>query len=1156
MLLANIGLVNWHHYVLLDIGVEGDAIGVVGRNGQGKSTVIDAMQVLMSGGDATIKLNKRASTETSGPRRTIRSYCLGSTSADKFKRQESSTYLLASFVDPQGKKQPVTLMLAFSAKESESKHTIVTRAIIKGAILTAADIKTVNEDGKAVIETWETIRQRVIRLVESRNGKIEEYRSSHREFVREYMHATFYKNRSHAQDQFQKNFINSIAFDTTSSANLFIQNSLLGQNNIDIHSLREQWKRFHDLYELTKIIKKQIEQLIKLDNMNTAYLKAKVAVAQEEAFAAISKAEHARQENKRLKRQFRDEIIKRDADTEKASNLKNLIEGMRQEVNSIANQKNSVQNVDRKARLMGEVTSHGHEIQKAMAPIFGSEGILKSAVKLHKSIDRTKFGGSEVLMTLDNLVSITGNDPSATKMPDDVVELSQALSSFSTNIEDFSMEMDAVVQEQAATIVRLKNENNELDQTIAKLEKNTLALDRDTIGFMQILSENGIESSVFCEAVEVEDETWRDAVEGYLNKYRETIFVNVSDNEKASSLLSGNRKKFPHTLLANVRKLSQRTARVEKGTLASVLSTSDPIVQSFIEFRVGRVQLAESTLDFTKPGNWITSGGVYDDGSVTSIVSVREQKIGKGGIEQRLKASRKRKETLDLELRTALGTSAGVNSVQKTATRLKELFAAIDDLSAAIEQVRSFVDERLKLIDACNAELDVIASQDTSSYDDEMKTLNNEIRDLSIERDKIIADISTHGRVAEEAEKKIGGGDMTTGSNASLVASRAKMQVVLKNMSDVEKRDVFLLYIQRRRLKRPGDIHISSSNEVSNLRIATLEAANETKAMAVSTIALLEDGDLFEDGIDLDTNVITWTRETLERLRDVTLVDHEDALRRATDSAMDTFKSGYINELHARFQTMEAELKAINSILKNYPFLDEIYTIKATKAVAYEPFHEVVEKMREMEYATTGGGLLVGLIDDPKAILEAMESVKHMLFNEESNLEDFIDYRKYWTFDIEIVNPVTKDKNTFSNRKATGSGGEQQTPYYMLMMCALSSTYYGGAYRPNRPGEGGMCLAIFDEAFNNMDGKVARLIFDFGKRLGLQCMYCGPSDKKPLMQENCGTVLSVFKSSDGNQTQIVREKVKAQLQEELLKIDPTRMSDERVMELSKQYEYV
>lgn len=1150
MLLTNIGLVHWHLYPLIDIGLFGEAIGVVGRNGQGKSTIIDAIQTVASGGDATIKLNKRASTESTGPRRTIRSYCLGSVSEANFLRQESSTYLLLGFADPLGKRPPVTLMVAFSAKDTESKHTLVTRAIINGVLLRAEDIQTVKPDGSAVVETWEVIRQRIIGLVESRKGKLVEYRSSHKEFVREYMYVLFHKNRSHAQEQFQKNFINSIAFDTQSSANSFIQNSLLVQNDIDIHSLREQWKRFHNLYELTQKTKQQIGELEKLTDSTSAYIKAKFAVSVEEMISVTSKAEHARQENKRLKQILREETKKRDENAASAKRLKTEIDNLQKEIISVTGQKEGAQNADRRARLKADINLTGGAIQKALSPFVGQDGIVRTAVKLHKAIDRQTFADTPILVALDNLVAETGNDPLATKMPEDLAAFARCLGDLSNALEEYTTSIDEQVQNQAALIAGLTKEKATLAETIKSLQQNTLVLEADTSGFIKLLNGSGIETRVFSEAVEVCDETWRGAAEGYLGKYREAIFVDIKDNEEARRLLKENRRKFPQALLANVRKMSERKAVIEHGTLASVLSTDDPIISAFVEFRTGRVKLAVDASDFAKPGNWITAEGLYDDGSVTSIVTARSQKIGKGGIEQQLAASEKRKPQLDEEILRAQRTGAALASGQKSANRLGELFLSIGDIDASIDQLRVDVEEgRDKLLSA-QKELEVIESQDTSSYDEELVSLENEKREIDAERDKLIAAGSKSDAQIEETNRKLNGGELTQGSTASLISSRSRLKETLKGHPEDILHEMRLAYIGRRRAKRPGELHHASSNALSDLKLDAAETANEVKAIALRTIELLEDGALFEDGIDIELNVIPWAKESLERLRDVTLVDHEDALKRATESAMDMFKTGYINELHARFQIMEGEIKAYNSILKNYPFLDEIYTIKATRAVAFEPFHEVVEKMREMELATTGGGLLMGAIDDPKAILEAMESVKHMLFNEESNLDDFIDYRKYWTFDIEINHPITKVKNSFSNRKATGSGGEQQTPYYMLMMCALSNSYYGGAFRPNRPGESGMCLAIFDEAFNNMDGRVAGMIFDFGKKLGLQALYCGPSDKKQLMQEHCGTVLSVFKSADGKQTMIVEEKVSDELKEELQKIDPSRMTDDQVSSLT------
>jgi uncharacterized protein YPO0396 len=176
-----------------------------------------------------------------------------------------------------------------------------------------------------------------------------------------------------------------------------------------------------------------------------------------------------------------------------------------------------------------------------------------------------------------------------------------------------------------------------------------------------------------------------------------------------------------------------------------------------------------------------------------------------------------------------------------------------------------------------------------------------------------------------------------------------------------------------------------------------------------------------------------------------------------------------------------------------------------------------------------------------------------MIFNGQTavDLDDFTDYRQYFAFDLLMTHEETGVTNNLRSRRATGSGGEVQTPYYICLMAAMSNVYYGGPYKNLKDGEGGLCLAIFDEAFSNMDEKVTGQVIDLGKRLGLQLLICGPSNKKVTMQRNCDTVLTVMRSSDKRRTNIYAEVIHQNTRDELLDLDPRNMTDEQVIELSR-----
>jgi uncharacterized protein YPO0396 len=263
----------------------------------------------------------------------------------------------------------------------------------------------------------------------------------------------------------------------------------------------------------------------------------------------------------------------------------------------------------------------------------------------------------------------------------------------------------------------------------------------------------------------------------------------------------------------------------------------------------------------------------------------------------------------------------------------------------------------------------------------------------------------------------------------------------------------------------------------------------------------------------------------------------------------DLFRSSFVNALASKFADVRNQIANLNAVIRNTEFLNEVYKINVTPAPGREAFHVVVAESDAVNIAMAGASLFKMTLDEKVA--QAMEAIKDIIFAPEGavDLEQYADYRLYFSFELEMVNAKTKVKNTLKSRNATGSGGEVQTPYYICMMAAMSNVYYGGPYKDIKKGDGGLCLAIFDEAFSNMDEKVTAQVIDLGRALGLQMIICGPSSKKVTMQRNCETVLTVVKTSDARSTVVYPTHIARLARDELKSIDPANKNEMEIAEM-------
>src|ERR1700679_705556 len=118
--LHRLGLINWHLLPAMDIDITGHT-GVIGENRSGKSTLLDMIQVVMTGNSGRYRHLNASANEGGRKRgqRTVHAYCLGRLSPDEVIRPEGAlTYIFLVFGVGN---EALTIGLALEASPTESE---------------------------------------------------------------------------------------------------------------------------------------------------------------------------------------------------------------------------------------------------------------------------------------------------------------------------------------------------------------------------------------------------------------------------------------------------------------------------------------------------------------------------------------------------------------------------------------------------------------------------------------------------------------------------------------------------------------------------------------------------------------------------------------------------------------------------------------------------------------------------------------------------------------------------------------------------------------------------------------------------------------------------------------------------------------------------
>ena len=255
-----------------------------------------------------------------------------------------------------------------------------------------------------------------------------------------------------------------------------------------------------------------------------------------------------------------------------------------------------------------------------------------------------------------------------------------------------------------------------------------------------------------------------------------------------------------------------------------------------------------------------------------------------------------------------------------------------------------------------------------------------------------------------------------------------------------------------------------------------------------------------------------WVAAEADRLEGDVLLGYEADAERALADVQEALLSDFVSKMSEKFGEIRDRLKELNRILERRTFHGMTYRFKKSDNPAYRDLIDFIEAFSSDVNARTGG--LFAAAASPgtdTARSRATAKVRELLAGDETDIRRLEDYRLYFNFDIEMVGADGEVRGTMSGKIGVGSGGENQSPFYVAIGASLAA-----AYQVDQ-GDGasnGMALALFDEAFSKLDSGNAVNCLNFMRDVGLQTMIAAPDDKRHLFLETMDTVIDVARYNE------------------------------------------
>ncbi len=592
-----------------------------------------------------------------------------------------------------------------------------------------------------------------------------------------------------------------------------------------------------------------------------------------------------------------------------------------------------------------------------------------------------------------------------------------------------------------------------------------------------------IKVNFFADLIDIKSEKWVNAIEAYIYSQKFNLFVDPEYYEEAFRLLSIIQKKnhFYRTGLVDTERIIKANIEKDDYSLAEEIVTDHEGAKFYSYYLLGRMIKCETFAEARACGRGITPK-CEGYRSYSSFV-LPEQNYKYPVIGRTVSEDSKNKMKKDIENR------------QNQLNIIKQLSDVLAQCSH--EETMNNNESNLYLSHFEEGEL-------LPSYKDNLVSYNRELaestgQEVIIIEEKIKTLESDIKRLNEDYHNLMLSKGSLLQSNTQIQEEKIPNQMKLANdiMEEI-KNEFDEEFINSVGVPTYNDEieHGKSLSEIryeydglftrgqSQLKTA-LARLNEFRKEYIVEYKLSYDITK-DDNDDFDNELVS--------LKEVKLPQYKVKIEDAYNKATKEFKDDFIFKLKTSIEMVKNQINELNEALLKAKFGTDSYQFTVTPAPQYKEYYDMITDE-----------LLYSMGDDESLYLEKYQDIMNNLFKLigdvsgssdsssviANNVEKFTDYRTYLLFDLVVSKDGHKAYSLARNIKKA-SGGETQTPFYISILASFSQLY-----RVKSEGvlSNTMRLVIFDEAFSKMDRnriiESIRILKDFG----LQVILSAPPEK-------------------------------------------------------------
>ena len=733
---------------------------------------------------------------------------------------------------------------------------------------------------------------------------------------------------------------------------------------------------------------------------------------------------------------------------------------------------------------------------------------------LNETLERLNNGKVRWEQTAEHLKAWTEKDITPNQVIWDIEKFAdgsiseEELVRLQEGLKDLQEELEDQRQEADADLRRIKKEEKEARAELKELKQGKKAYPRELeearFELRNRLHERCgkfVNVHILADLLDVKDERWHNAVEGYLGNNKLQLIVEPKYARAAMDIYQEmDTKRFFRAAVLDTEKLTKDKHQVQPGALAEVVKAKEAYVQEYINFFLGNVKKCESLDELRECRIGVTPDCMlyqsYKLQHMNPENYTRRAYIGETSMRQRIRKLEEKCEKLNGE---RMPVQELLEEIRQ-AMQMETLKQPTEDYLGWLADSKTIISKEKK-----KAQL---LEQMQKLKDESVAAWEGKKKEVQAAQDAKKESVSKVQEAIWENKKEI------ERLNTEVLESEEQMKDVKRKVADKRYEKEFQEYLASRKSENYEYLRRQMVSRVYTLREEEEDAYRklvEERSSYIREYPNRTFSTSIRDNAPYEKLLNSLSCNHLETYR--------ESAKTQAKAAVEHFKDDFIFKIRSAILEAYQRRDELNRIISKLDFGKDKYQFVITKNKGadgkyYKMFMDDSLQIRPsdlddtmdnqldmftMEHENQYGEMMNELIN---IFIPPENATKDEMDEAKRNMDKYADYRTYLSFDMQQIVHGDKEMTIgLSKMIKKNSGGEGQNPLYVALLASFAQLYKINL-SPKMHRSPTLRLVVLDEAFSKMDAEKVASCISLIRGLGFQAIISATNDKIQNYLEN------------------------------------------------------